>query len=125
MASVVALVVAYANVAPGAATPVRQTELPRPSAPLHKPEPQSLLQVQLSESQRVRISGIVDQWNDEKRAHVAAMDQMRPSQGRMDQLTRSLGSYSELSRAYDRRRQHYWHLALKVLTSVQQKEVQR
>jgi hypothetical protein len=106
---------------------LKVSQLPAPTKPLNKPEPQSLLSadLNLTPDQKSRIATVVTEWKQERDRLTMAMSQFQPSQGRVDQISGSLQDYSSLSRQYDATRKRYWQTALALLTPDQRHEVER
>jgi hypothetical protein len=103
------------------------SQLPAPSHPLFKPDPDRLLAqsaLNLSSEQRTQIQSIESKWLTEKAKLLQAMSGYQPKQGRADQISGNLEGYSELSRTYDTTRRNYWIQACAILNATQRKAVE-
>lgn len=104
----------------------RRSQLPSPTGPLAKPEPELILShpgLKLTAAQERKLKKIDSAWRQEKARLQMAMSGFTPERGRVDQISGSLQEYSQLSREFDAVRSHHWSAALEVLTPAQQKEV--
>lgn len=126
LAAVAGIVVYGLYTQPSAPAALGSGNLPRPAAPLSKPEPADLLTrsgLVLTDGQVKAIRAIDSAWRSDKGKLLAAMDAYRPGRGRVDEIARGLDGYSQLSRQFDSRRAGYWASALAVLSASQRKEI--